>query len=255
MSISKESGFAVVEALLILVILAIIGGTGYFIWHAKQSSEKSLANASNSQQGIVKASTVTDFASCKAASGSKLLETYPEQCVTKDGKKFTDISDETASWTQYTAPDNSFMMKIPDGWNFDQNSETRGVLQIMDNGLAIRSGVKGTYYVTPGYGKDYDYGFTISFLAPELSENDFAGTVKGATKQASLKTQTGLEIQKYYYKQLTDPGTPGLQAGGQAYIYGIWSGKKLVESYYGFGPTMTDYHTEVEAALQTVKIL
>jgi hypothetical protein len=34
----NQKGFAAVEALLLLVLLAIIGGTGYYVWHARQNS-------------------------------------------------------------------------------------------------------------------------------------------------------------------------------------------------------------------------
>jgi hypothetical protein len=85
----NQSGFSAIEAVLLVVIVAIIGGTGYFVWHAKQNTDKSLNDTANSQPGIAKASKITDFAGCKAATGSKLLETYPEQCVTKSGQKFT----------------------------------------------------------------------------------------------------------------------------------------------------------------------
>lgn len=97
MANSKQSGFAIIETTLILFVLCMLGFTGWFIWHAKQNADKSLNAATNSDLGIVVSSKVTDFGSCKAAKGSKMLETYPEQCVTKDGKKFTDVSQEVSS--------------------------------------------------------------------------------------------------------------------------------------------------------------
>jgi type II secretory pathway component PulJ len=45
----QQSGFAVVESLLILVIVAIIGGTGWFVWHSKQQTDKTLSETGNSQ--------------------------------------------------------------------------------------------------------------------------------------------------------------------------------------------------------------
>jgi hypothetical protein len=88
-----KKGFAAIEAVLIVVVLGILGFTGWFVWHAKQNTDDSLNKAASSQQGIVKASSkATDFASCKAATGSTLLESYPEKCVTKDGKSFIDTS-------------------------------------------------------------------------------------------------------------------------------------------------------------------
>lgn len=45
-----QTGFAVLEGLLILVIVAIIGGTGYYVWHSKSQTDKNLDNASSTNQ-------------------------------------------------------------------------------------------------------------------------------------------------------------------------------------------------------------
>lgn len=52
-----QKGFAVLESLLILVIIAIIGGTGYYVWHSKAQTDKNLDNASNSSQSLVTQNT------------------------------------------------------------------------------------------------------------------------------------------------------------------------------------------------------
>lgn len=89
-------GFAAIETALILVILAMISGTGYFVYHAKQSADKSLADTAKSQPAITKATAaVTDFTSCRAAKGSTIQETFPEKCVTKNGKPYTNTISTT----------------------------------------------------------------------------------------------------------------------------------------------------------------
>jgi hypothetical protein len=50
----NQSGFSIIEAVLLLVILAIIGGTGYFVWHTKQNTDKSLTNTAKSAPAISK---------------------------------------------------------------------------------------------------------------------------------------------------------------------------------------------------------
>jgi type II secretory pathway pseudopilin PulG len=42
-----QKGFAVLESLLVLIIIAIIGGTGYFVWHSKAQTDMNLDNASS----------------------------------------------------------------------------------------------------------------------------------------------------------------------------------------------------------------
>jgi hypothetical protein len=46
----KQNGFAIIETLLLLVLVAIIAGTGYFVWHSKSQADKSLNTASNTKQ-------------------------------------------------------------------------------------------------------------------------------------------------------------------------------------------------------------
>src|SRR5689334_13162813 len=48
MRTANQKGFSVVEALLILVVLGILGFTGWFVYHAKQSSDKNYSAASTS---------------------------------------------------------------------------------------------------------------------------------------------------------------------------------------------------------------
>src|SRR5262245_47329090 len=45
--IKSQKGFAVVETFLMLVVVTIIGGTGWYLWHTKTQSDKSLDNAAN----------------------------------------------------------------------------------------------------------------------------------------------------------------------------------------------------------------
>jgi Tfp pilus assembly major pilin PilA len=48
--IKNQKGFAVLETLLILVIIAIIGGTGYFVWHSRNQTNNSLDNTTKVNQ-------------------------------------------------------------------------------------------------------------------------------------------------------------------------------------------------------------
>jgi uncharacterized protein (UPF0333 family) len=46
----KQSGFALVEGLLIILILAIIGFGGYYVWHTQQQTNKTLDTAATTSQ-------------------------------------------------------------------------------------------------------------------------------------------------------------------------------------------------------------
>jgi len=67
-------GFGTIEVILFLVLVGIIGGIGWYVWQNKQKTDK--------------LNSISTFAECKAGSASKLQESYPEVCVTKNGKSF-----------------------------------------------------------------------------------------------------------------------------------------------------------------------
>jgi hypothetical protein len=46
----SQKGFAALEGLLILVIIVIIAGTGWYVWHSKSQADKNLNAAVNSSQ-------------------------------------------------------------------------------------------------------------------------------------------------------------------------------------------------------------
>lgn len=53
-------GFAPVETLLVLVIIAIIGFVAWFVVHAKHNTDKTLSTAGSSQNGSAKTGNGTD---------------------------------------------------------------------------------------------------------------------------------------------------------------------------------------------------
>lgn len=89
----NQQGFSVLEGLLIIVILGLIGGTGYFVYQANKAANKNY-RTSNGVASFAKnkKKTPTNFADCKAAAGSVILQTSPEQCRTTQGKTFTDTT-------------------------------------------------------------------------------------------------------------------------------------------------------------------
>lgn len=72
----QQKGFAVLETLLIVIILAIIGGTGYFVWHSRQNTDKTLGNAAKSQPGIPKTKNEPQISTTGWASFTSKLEGF-----------------------------------------------------------------------------------------------------------------------------------------------------------------------------------
>ncbi len=90
MIMSGQKGFSAVEGLLVIVIAGIVGFTGWFVWHSQQSTNKlDTQTLSDSKPPQPSAKKVNSYEDCIKAAGSIMQETYPQVCVTKDGKHFT----------------------------------------------------------------------------------------------------------------------------------------------------------------------
>jgi len=139
----NRKGFAGVEALLILVVIAIIGGTGYFVYQSQKKTNDTLNSAS------------------KSAS------------VTKTKKK-TAVKDATSDWTSYTSTDGKYSLKYPSSWATATHPElcSPGILLLGPDAESVgkcASDALGQISVasTSGdYRSSYDYskqaGFTIN---------------------------------------------------------------------------------------------
>jgi len=83
----KQQGFSIVETLLILIIVGLVGFTGWFIFSAKSTASKSLATSADvSDQQVAKTDTVNDFYSCWRVVGS-VSQSVPSTC-TFSGKSY-----------------------------------------------------------------------------------------------------------------------------------------------------------------------
>jgi hypothetical protein len=101
---SNQSGFAAIEAVLILVVVSILGFTGWFVWHAKQNANAALSNAANSQP---KASKASKGAASPSDGGWK---TYTSS-LTKTSLQYP------SSWKiMRNADPDIFQLESPDGW-------------------------------------------------------------------------------------------------------------------------------------------
>lgn len=213
-----QKGFTVVEGLLIVVILGIIGGVGYYVYSQTKNNDN-LAQKSDSGA---------------AESG---------------GTKSDTPKDETADWLLYEPPGKEFSTKLADGWALTTYNNVP-YLYNFTNQLAIVPGQKATVTDVQG-GRDFATAFGIGYITNEQMAES---SPQRGTKSASLKAADGKEVEVYHFTQDNQDPMLDVPYKGQEYTYLVRGSKGMVRIVYSFGPNDTDYHKEVEKILPTIKV-
>ncbi|HSX05305.1 MAG TPA: hypothetical protein VLF69_02465 [Candidatus Saccharimonadales bacterium] len=93
MNVLKKTIQVRVTALWLLgvAVVVVVGFTVWFAFHSVQLADTALKNANAASKDVPKLpAQVSSFEACQKSSGSTILQTYPAQCITKTGKKFTE---------------------------------------------------------------------------------------------------------------------------------------------------------------------
>lgn len=232
----NTKGFTIVEGLLILVLAIVIVGAGWYVSHRQSENKKQAAIAS--------------FADCKADKDSRIQESFPEVCVTKNGKHFTNPQQdsESANWLAYQPPGKQFKVKIADGWNL--TSYTQGdfvALSTDSNKLAIKQGTKAKVVATNG-DESPTTGMTISYTT--------SGPVlpNGQKTAAIFKTYEGKDVDQYYYVLPRTTAGSDVPEGAKVYYYWIKGTKGYVYIGYAAAKDETNYVKNVEKVVKTVEL-
>jgi hypothetical protein len=221
---SGQSGFAVIEAVLVLVIVGILGFTGYFVWHAKQSTDKSLDNTAKSQPATAKKSS---------------------QQATPDV-----LTGEAANWLEYISPNKEYSMRLADGWKLNHCKGTPYLYTYIHSDISPKPGTKAVVSDIDCGSDGGGDGLSISFVT-KASE-----TTTTNPKTGSFKTLAGDTVNSY--SRVEDSAEGGLGAvnkGGVYYTYILnkSSSKNMVISY-GVNPGQADDHATVEQSIKTITI-
>lgn len=225
---SNQSGLAVIETVLILVVIGIIGFTGWYVWQSKQKSDEMLTPNQSSSQSSGKSKAATN----------------------DNGAKQT-ASEQSDSWLLFTSAKNEFSIRVPDGWKLEQYEDSPSLYTFSNDNLQIIPGQKAVI-TRVSAGKDGNgEGFGVSFVQ-SLAEMGIPAGVK-----SSFQTDQGYEVA--VYRNVVSPGSSegagGLPDGGVSYTYLITkSATKNIYAWYGYSTGQTDHHVSVEAALKTLKL-
>lgn len=217
-----QTGFAAIEAVLILVVVGIIGFTGWFVWNAKQNADKSLDAANSSEQAKIKA--------------KKAAETNQTQPV-----------DETASWLLYEPPGKQYKVRLADGWKLERYQDSSSLYTFNNNDLFVVEGTKAVVTQVEG-GKDGGTGFFLNYATQNLDQIYSPGE-----RQADLKTAAGLTVESYFYVEHNAAEGPGLTEGDSQYTYIIRKGGNVaLVVTYSKGLQVKNQQETVEKVVKTL---
>lgn len=101
----NSKGFGVVEGLLIVIIVGLICGAGYYVYKANKNTNESLHNTGNSE------------------------------AIRSEAQEETDM-DPTVGWKTYTSSNPKFSFKYPSEWNV---VEENGVLSVRTPDFKLKS--------------------------------------------------------------------------------------------------------------------
>jgi hypothetical protein len=107
----RQSGHVVLIVAVVIIALVVLGLLGWVFWQNFNSAG---------------GSKITNFEQCKAAAGSKILETYPEQCMTSDGRSFTAplVEPDTVSTKTYCSVAEKLCFEYPEDWKIASVAQT-----------------------------------------------------------------------------------------------------------------------------------
>jgi hypothetical protein len=107
----QQSGHIVLIAGVVVIAVVILGLLGWVFW-------QNFNNAGGS--------AISNFEQCKASTGSKILETYPEQCITSDGRSFTGqvVKTDTVATKTYCTVAEKLCFEYREDWTIANVAQT-----------------------------------------------------------------------------------------------------------------------------------
>lgn len=243
-------GFTIIEGLLILIIVGLIGFTGWYVWNSKNKTDNTYDSANNSS--IPKYTAIKTFDDCKKSAGSKIQESFPEVCVTANGKRFTEPENEiSSSWMLYQPPEKVYKINLADGWalyHYSQGDTKNDLETDSSKETVYKPGAKASVTVREQGGRGGLAYFNLRY-------NPSGGCRPAATavKEPGEKTNSGLAITKYLYDSSKDSSYEAPYGKYKDYMYVITSGDKKVCIYYD--ETSIDSASKINIVESVVKTL
>lgn len=198
----NQKGFAAIEAVLIVIILAIIGGTGYYVYQANnkstdtQNAAQTNANSATPHKKSAKADATKDWTSYTSTAGKFSLK-YPGTWVQPTNKDL--CNPDTFDRTLYLGPNSASVLKcateyfgqinvtsVAGNQPAESEFDAAAFKNIVDKNVTV-SGVKGkrTSAVAkdqPGLVGGYAAGTTVVKYSFYTNSNTYVATYIQAPK-------------------------------------------------------------------------
>lgn len=232
MKTSNQKGFSVVEGVLILVIVAVLGGVGWFVWHSKNNTNSTYNAAANSGTGKISSTKATA------------------------AKVTTTTTDTTSSkWLLYTPSGKQYSIRVPDGWKFTATKGSDENLYAFDMpDLTFKQGTKASVDVVEG-GRDFSSVALLLGYSSTFKKSDYSTDLGQATKQTGFKTDAGVAVDQYYFLETKNPEVMGLPKDTKQYIFVVQSGGHGVVFYHDILKGEKDQLKYVVPMIKSLKFL
>lgn len=211
----KQSGFTLVEGLLIVLIIAVVSFAGYYVWQKQNSSDDA------------------EIDSAPTSQNSQIDENQQIEESTS-----TDDIDISADWVRLTSGNNGFSIKIANGMTGFNDSTSDFIIvrsYSADNSVASIEDVAG-------YGSDAHSVLSIYYAVDSQS---FSSTEKLDFKEVAFTTSAGVTGVKQTFKTPYSPPCegPGCYVGTEYTNYEIKNNNTGKTAYIVYSRRMLNTET------------
>jgi prepilin-type N-terminal cleavage/methylation domain-containing protein len=218
----RQSGFSLIELLLVLILVTAIGFTGYYVWHSQKQADQALKVNNDS------------YSATNAQSSRKVAD---ESCTAGTMKgKYLPLKDGTFEFCE------------PNGWKL-MYTEVPGAFFASTNGITHNESSEPTTEKVGGSDNNYEF-FVFDKGVP-------ADVAKGFDHQSTTKTGGGLALDTYsHLTTKSDPvgaGIDYLAEGTKQYLYVVTKGQNHLFFTYHAAPGQTDQSDMIAKVTATTR--
>lgn len=214
----NQKGFSIVEGILILVIIALIGGIGYYVYSKRDTKPTTNVSQSTTQE----TTTATPVE-----------------------------ADKTADWLVYSV-DGGYSIKLADGWILMKKQGNDGsFVGTPNSNLVYTPGIKAviTDYVQQsspviGYGLYFDYadGVTDGCISTKVNYIP--------PFELAFKTASGIDV---YTRYSVGDGSQNTTAGDKSYGYCLKpTNDSIIVAGYRVAQNDADHNETVKEVMRTI---